>query len=99
VLVETVGGDARGTRGQIDAAGTLLLGQAQGRHGQRGPDALAACCLVNHDILNPGSQPGRQREDDEDEHADDGALVAGDKQCVGLMVGDSAKVASSEWCC
>jgi len=99
LLVEPVGVHPRGARGQIDVAGALLLRQAKGRHRQGSADALAACVLVDDDILDPCSEAGRQREGDEGEHADDGALAAGDEQRVGLVVGDSGKVVSAKWCC
>jgi hypothetical protein len=97
LLVETVGGLPRGARGEIDAAGALLLRQAKGRHRQGGADALAACVLVDDDILDPRSQPRGKREDDEGEHADDGALAAGDEQGDGLVIDGPGEVLGAEW--
>jgi len=78
--------------GQVDVASSLLARQVDGRHRQGGTDAVAACLLVDYDILDPRPQTRRQREGDEGEHADDGALVAGDEQRVGLMVDDPGKL-------
>jgi len=45
------------------------------RHGQRGADALAAGVLVDNDIFDPCPQPGREREGDQGQHADDDGLA------------------------
>src|SRR6266545_838524 len=96
LLVETVGSHPRGTRGEVDATGALILGQAQRRHRQGGADTLATGGLVDDDILDSRSHPGGERKGDEGEHADDGALAACDEQRGGLMLRDPGKPVGTE---
>jgi hypothetical protein len=96
LLVEPIGRDPRGPRGQVDAPGALPLREVECRHGQGGADASAAGVLVDDHIFDPCPQPGGEREGDQGQHADDDAFAAGDEEGGGLVAGDPRQVIGAE---
>jgi hypothetical protein len=73
------------------------LRQVECSHGKGAADTSATGVLVDHDILNPGPQSGREGEGDQGQHASDGAVAPGDEQGGGLVTDDPDQVVGVQW--
>src|SRR6266571_4030184 len=79
-LVQPPGRLAGRARGQVHRPGPGRTGQADRLAGERLADALAPDRLVHHHVLDPGTEPGGDREHRQGERADDRPLRPGDQQ-------------------
>jgi arginase len=83
-LVQPVGCFPRRPRGQVDGPGARGAGQPDRLPAQRRADPLAAGGLIDHHVLDPGPEPGGDRERHQRQHADDPARRAGHQEAVAV---------------
>ena len=81
-LVEPPGRLARGARGQVHGPRAGRAGQPQRLLGHRLPGALATRRLIDDHVLDPGAQPGREREHHQGRRTGDPPPGAGDQHRV-----------------